>query len=153
MERLCNVIDLNFSFQGRLLASRTLRARLPMSWNYRERRNQSEKEEERHLSWSGRTRHARWHCDVDQHQHHLLPVCDPLNHGQEEESGGDDDGLGICGDSSDIAYTRLFLIRVMIPMWLNAESLETVVRLLSLLFITPQQNWSKLRDSIALGAA
>jgi len=28
----------------------------------------------------------------------------------------EDDGLGICGDSSDIAYTRLFLIRVMIPM-------------------------------------
>ena len=27
----CNVIDINLSFQGRLLASRTLQARLPMS--------------------------------------------------------------------------------------------------------------------------
>ena len=70
-------------------------------------------------------------------------MCDP-----QDGQGGGDGGQWVYVVAHHYIFARLFLIRV-IPMRLSAESLETVVRLLSLLFITPQQLIRK--DSIAPG--
>ena len=103
--RWSNVIDLNFTFQGRLLASRTLRARLPMSWNYRGEIS----ERTLIMKWNKSCKMALW-CWTSTSS----PACVwswswPRRRGRRWRPGY---MWWIL-----IAYARLFLIRV-IPMWL-----------------------------------
>ena len=93
------------SFQGRLLASRTLRARLPMSWNYRggisERRRTL-------IKWNKACKMALWCWTSTSSPARVWSSSWPRRRGR----GRPGYMWWIL-----IAYARLFLIRV-IPMWL-----------------------------------
>ena len=107
VKRLCNLIDLNFSFQGRLLASRTLRARLPMSWNYRG--EISERRRTLIMKWNKACKMALWCWTSTSSPACVWSLTWPRRRRRRWRPGYMWWLL--------IAYARLFLIRV-IPMWL-----------------------------------